>query len=356
MIVASSRRSVRIPGAAAVLFLIGTAVASAQAPQIGSYFPQIISIVGTHELRTDVFGPVLDVMTFTGDEYTPGVVLDVQSAYFGAGAAYSVNGAWWVEFESGTATVTVNPVAGTLDFDHAAAGVIGTLESTETTIVSPPNQDPKTGFLFRNGVYWFFASWEAALGELIWYADFVQFFRLEVKALRNTPAGIVEEALPPGTTTHISGNGGMFAGAGDLAAGAGKVLVDGSTWYVDTATPGIPGYRSGGGGGRRTNGGCSMSDSPIATPLPFGAALMSMPNFHEIIGVKFKFHFSTYLIINGFVMDRFDWTWTKTLYLNGTDGPTVAPAPTRTLPGAFDARHGEALGRFLVGDFTGALK
>lgn len=192
--------------------------------------------------------------------------------------------------------------------------------------------------------------------------DFEQFMTLTVSIVVKNPDGTTSDIpLPPGMTIPITSNGG--GSVHNPATGQGMVDVSGQTQYVDSASgAGVAGYIAGGGAGSTVNGVTTMMDAPMPNSPTALAALQAAINGGLIpagctpLGVRFRFDFTTYLLIDGNI--AWVWYWYAEWVFDLTTGNVVGgcrkgPAPDGPAS-ALTPNQQLAHNDFTTGGFAGA--
>lgn len=169
---------------------------------------------------------------------------------------------------------------------------------------------------------------------------------------------------PPGFSMMCSGNGRRGASPAQLGQGAGLVNLNGTTTYVDSATPGVPGYVESGGAGRVSPEGVSMIDRPGGTPTEAARTLhamgVNMAGFtnRPITWISLLFEYDTYTVVNGDIVEHWkDWAFmmldfrTDPWTLTGPEYTSKTQVPCN---GSLDSDHQAAYDNFIGGGFAGA--
>ncbi|MBL9077305.1 MAG: hypothetical protein JNL08_07375 [Planctomycetes bacterium] len=340
-----------------------TASVAAQEYTWGSRNPSSRPLVGSHWMIVPGHPGPFGTIQFSGDERAAGAVLSVQASPWGGGEAVRAGAGWTANFAAGiSTTLTFNATAGRHDFQVQESNLSGYLlpMSAGSGSGSADATDPE-GFEFLHfrefgGEITIACMWPVAWNEFIWKVEFVQIVTLKVEAVRRLPSGQeIYEALPPGTKARITGNGGLWGTGEERAAGAGQMLVDGSTYYVDSGKPGWPGYVHGGGAGWRDNQGAGMVDKPYIPPAAVAEALATLPNPMQIVGVRASMDATVYLFVNDLLVHRCAWTWQQTVDLEGAVCQTWEP-PVVVQPNVVDPKHAQTLGKYLNFDYSGVAK
>jgi hypothetical protein len=289
---------------------------------------------------------------------------EITESPLGTGLLWEDDGGYHAAYDSGVfADLVYNPEAGQYEFDVSGFGLTGYLMCggcTEEAIgpADPQGQGPKGGIAPHGpGGIDINVQWPGWCDPFISTVDFYQFFHVHVRALRQNPAGgpPIPEDLPPGTWMPGSGNGGPGATAGQAGMGAGQINVDGQTQYVDSATPGTPGYIASGGNGQRQGNRCSMTDSPNIDPNQFGSAVAHLNKPWEILGLDIEINYTTYLVVNGIPVWVWAWTWHRVIMFSASPyaGPTVTMGIGLPCLGFMTEDQG-ALDNYVGGGFNGA--
>lgn len=219
----------------------------------------------------------------------------------------------------------------------------------------PVKIEGRKGFWFRFN----FGEW----GPYIYWADWLQFFTATFTYGLCGENGEYEVTFDPNNILGTPSNGGSPNGqnrVSDLATGQGLFTASGGTTYVDSVMPGVPTYLDAGMAGERGSNFIEMSDAPtfplneIRAHVDVDRSMQGVNPNDALMWIKAHYDFTTYLIVNGYIVYVIYWSWEATHDCHTGQMEVDCNIIWQGSASSLDPTHQAALDNFLMGNFHGA--
>ncbi len=220
--------------------------------------------------------------------------------------------------------------------------------------IPPPLPDPGPGWGHHGRGMTF---WVDVTGfPWVYDVDYIQFSRISLTFEMTDGSSPPQVSPASSDPVPATGNGGFKTH--DPVTGQGMELMDGSTMYVDSGSPGEPRYIAAGGWGTTNGGVVSMIDEPGYPEEDLKAEVADLqaglPAPWHITSASMYITFSTYLIVNDNIV--YVWHTRYSSFLNADTGEfyetceLIDEGPASSMTPSESA----ALSNFQAGGFSGA--